>query len=259
MAKVFDLTESDGDLIVLGRSIVLPSSDTDSLPAPLNGAIRFNPTIGRAQFFFDGAWITLGSGDGSVGGTSNNHTHTIAQIQGLATALAQKASLTHTHNLNDVTGLTTALAAKANVVHGHAIDEISGLTDALAGKASITHSHSYTINEHISACLPGNPPAQFRLVYTSPVACVLPANLIGSFFRVGITPAATFVITMFKNVSTQIGTVSIAPTGTVQISFIAPVNLAAGDTLTFQLPVKDTKIDTISFSIVATRASQATT
>lgn len=258
MAKVIDLTESDGDLVVLGRSIVVPSSETDSTPAPLNGALRFNPSIGRPQIFHAGAWITLGEGDGS-GGSSNNHTHTLAQIQGLATALAAKAPVIHSHQLTDINGLTLALAEKAPTVHGHSTSDITGLDTALAGKASAAHGHSYTVNEHISACLPGNPPAQFRLVYTAPVACTLPINLVGSFFKVGTNPAATFVITLFKNVATQVGTVSISPTGSVVITVASAVNLAAGDTLTFQLPARDTALDTVSFSIVASRPSQPTT
>lgn len=74
MAKVIDLTESDGDLVILGRSLVLPSSELDSQPSPLNGALRFNPAIGKAQLFSLGAWVTLGEGTGGGSGDGSKIT-----------------------------------------------------------------------------------------------------------------------------------------------------------------------------------------
>lgn len=259
MAKVIDLTESDGDLVILGRSLVLPSSETDSTPAPLNGAMRFNPTLARPQLFVEGVWITLGAGSGGSGGSDNNHTHAISQIQGLANALNNRAPLVHTHELTEVNGLVAALAQKAPTAHGHTIAQVTGLETALAGKANTLHGHNYTVNEHISACLPGNPPALFRLVYTTPVTCVLPANLVGSFVRVITNPAATFVIELFKNGTTAIGNITILPTGTIQFNFAADVAMVAGDTLSFQLPARDTALNTVSLSIVARRQAQQTT
>lgn len=260
MAKVIDLTESDGDFVIIGRSLVLPSSDTDSLPSPLNGALRFNPSLGRAQVFFDGSWTTLGSGSGSSGGgnSDNNHTHTIAQILGLQTALNNKAPVVHTHALADITGLTSALASKAPAVHLHGMSDITGLDTALAGKAAVSHTHSVSRDERIAACFPGNPPALYKLVYTSAVTCTLPVNLVGSFFKVRSNPAAGYTITLFKNVTTPVGTVLITPTGSTVMTVGNPITLAPGDTLTLSLPAKDTAIDTISFALLATRPPQLT-
>jgi len=259
MAKVIDLTESDGDLVVLGRSFVLPSSEYDSAPTPLNGALRFNPTLSRAQLFVEGVWITLGEGSGGSGGSDNNHTHAISQSQGLATALNARAPRVHSHEISEVNGLSAVLAEKAPLAHGHSISQITGLQNILDGKANLVHNHNYVVNEHISACLPGNPPSLFRLVYTAPVACTIPANLQGSFLRVTTPPAATYIITLFQNGATEVGTIEILPTGVINMRSNAPIVLSAGDTLAFQLPARDTAINTISFSLIASRPSQQTT
>lgn len=254
MAKVIDLTESDGDLVILGRSLVLPSSEVDSQPTPLNGALRFNPTIGKAQIFFAGSWTTLGEGTGDGSGDgSNNHTHSMTQILGLQTALAAKAALVHTHGITDVTGLTTALADKAPLNHSHGISNITGLQVALDGKALLQHTHNVSIKEKISACLPGNPPALFKLVWTASESVTIPAQLSGSYFKVTTPPAATFVITLLKNGITNMGTVSISPGGVVTISVTSSFTIAANETLVFALPARDTALDTISFTVVGNR------
>ena len=259
MAKILDLTESDGDYVIIGRSVVLPSSDTDSLPSPLNGALRFNPTLGRAQLFHAGSWITLGTGgSGGGGGSANDHTHTISQILGLQTALSNKASLIHTHPMADITGLSAALAGKAAISHPHNISDVNGLDTALATKANVTHNHNMVLDEQISACFPGNPPALFKIVYTAARTCTLPANLVGSFVKVRVNPAASFTISLHKNL-TQVGTIMITPTGSVVMTVGAAVTLTPGDTLTFTLPAKDVAIDTISFSLLASRPAQLTT
>ena len=257
MAKVIDLTESDGDFVILGRSLVLPSSDTDSLPSPLNGALRFNPALGKAQIFYAGSWTTLGTGSGSgSSGSDNNHTHTISQILGLQTVLNNKAAVIHLHQIEDVAGLSSALAGKAPVFHTHAMSDVTGLEAALSNKANVSHTHSVPRDEMISACLPGNPPALFRVVYTAAAPMTIPVNLVGSYFKVRTNPAAAFTITLYKNVSTPIGTVMITPTGNTVMTLNNATTLAPGDTLTLALPAKDTSIDTISFTILATRTPQ---
>lgn len=59
------------------------------------------------------------------------HTHAIADVTGLASALSGKADTTHTHAITSVTGLATALsdleANKAETIHTHAIADIGGL------------------------------------------------------------------------------------------------------------------------------------
>lgn len=64
------------------------------------------------------------------------------------TALDAKAAATHTHVIADVTGLQTALDGKqasgsyAATVHTHAIADVAGLQTALDGKAASSHTHT---------------------------------------------------------------------------------------------------------------------
>lgn len=91
------------------------------------------------------------------------HTHAIADVTGLQTALDGKASTTHnhdatyaalvhTHAIADTVGLQTALDGKAALAHNHDLDyaaishahaiaDVTGLQVALDGKASTTHDH----------------------------------------------------------------------------------------------------------------------
>lgn len=261
MAKVIDLTNSDGDLVILGRALVLPNSSVDSQPHPLNGSLRFNPTIGAAQLFHAGAWVTLGEGGGSGGGdgSSNNHTHTIAQITGLQNILNGKASTVHTHAMADVVGLVSALAGKSDLSHGHTIDKITGLRGELDAKAALVHTHNYTVKDQIAGYFPASPTANYKLVYTASIALHFPANFSGSFVKVGTAPAMTYTITLFKNNTTNIGSLIIYPSGQITLNAPTGLDLAAGDTLTFQCPARDTAINGISFSLVGTRDSQVTT
>ena len=88
------------------------------------------------------------------GKAAASHTHTIADVTGLQTALDGKqasgsyASATHGHSISDVTGLQTALDGKqaagsyAAATHGHAIGDVTGLQTALDGKAATSHTHA---------------------------------------------------------------------------------------------------------------------
>jgi hypothetical protein len=57
---------------------------------------------------YTGTWSTW-KGVSSIG-----HSHSIAEVDGLATSLADKADEVHTHAISDVTGLQTALDGKIN-------------------------------------------------------------------------------------------------------------------------------------------------
>lgn len=65
-AKVIDLRDGRGDLIILGKTLTLPSSDDDTNHIPVDGSIRFNPLTGWPQLFADGAWTNLGGGGGTA-------------------------------------------------------------------------------------------------------------------------------------------------------------------------------------------------
>jgi hypothetical protein len=75
-----------------------------------------------------------------AGKAASSHTHTIANVTGLQTALDGKqasgsyAAATHTHAISDTTGLQTALDGKAASSHTHTIANVTGLQTALDGK-----------------------------------------------------------------------------------------------------------------------------
>ena len=78
-----------------------------------------------------------GEGEGSIKKAASD-----AQTAAIATAksytdqeVAKKANLEHTHKIADVTDLQTALDGKANATHTHATSDVTGLDTALAGKA----------------------------------------------------------------------------------------------------------------------------
>ena len=254
MAKVFDLSASDGDLVIIGNSLVLPNSTQDSSPTPLNGALRFNPQASVAELFVNGTWIPL---SGTGGGSYSPSTISMAQVVGLVAGLANKADRIHNHVISDITGLTTALSGKIDVGHTFGLTDITGLQTALDAKSYTGHMHNITEIEKITACFPGNPPALFKLTWVASGPVSFPANLSGSQFSVLTPPAASYVISMYKNVSTSIGTITISSTGVALIS-VAAFNVVAGDTISFVLPTRDTTIDTITMSIVGSGALENT-
>ena len=63
------------------------------------------------------------------------HTHQIADVSWLQTALNWKAPSSHSHAISDVTGLQDALNSKAASSHTHTIANVTWLSNALADKA----------------------------------------------------------------------------------------------------------------------------
>jgi hypothetical protein len=57
MAHVVDLTDSDGDYVIIGKSLVFPHSSTDSAPNPFTAAARYNPATESGQFYINGVWV----------------------------------------------------------------------------------------------------------------------------------------------------------------------------------------------------------
>lgn len=54
------------DLVILGKSLVLPTSIDDENHSPLDGSIRFNSDTGWPQLYANGAWTDLGGGGGDL-------------------------------------------------------------------------------------------------------------------------------------------------------------------------------------------------
>jgi hypothetical protein len=117
-----------------------------------------SPVYARVQF---GSGDAIGGGGGGGGSVAwvditgkpatfapSTHTHTIANVTGLQTALDGKAASSHSHIIGDVTGLQTALDGKqaagsyAAASHTHIIGDVTGLQTALNAKAALSHTHS---------------------------------------------------------------------------------------------------------------------
>lgn len=91
----------------------------------------------------------------SLDGKANkNHSHAIADVTGLQSALDDKvgkssmenalkgkANSVHTHTVQQVTDLQTALNGKADTTHTHTIANVTGLDTALGNKADKEHTH----------------------------------------------------------------------------------------------------------------------
>lgn len=81
------------------------------------------------------------------------------------TALDAKAAASHTHVIADVTGLQTALDGKqasgsyAATVHTHAIADVTGLQTALDGKAASSHTHTSAAITDFTAAVQAAAPA----------------------------------------------------------------------------------------------------
>lgn len=68
-----------------------------------------------------------------------NHEHPISNIDGLATALFDKADKTSV--ANTVSVLEQQIGGKSSIGHGHQISDVTGLQTALDNKALSTHTH----------------------------------------------------------------------------------------------------------------------
>ena len=65
--------------------------------------------------------------------------------QGIKDVDTGKAPLSHTHTIANITGLQSALDGKASSSHNHSISNITGLQSALDAKASSTHTHNLAV------------------------------------------------------------------------------------------------------------------
>jgi hypothetical protein len=151
MSRVIDVRSGGGDLVILGKALVLPASETDGTDLPLDGSIRFNPNTNAIEVYSVGSWAPLGSGSGGTAA----HTHPISQITGLQSALNQKAGVAHVHTFSEITGLQSALDEKASSTHIHGIAQIQNLQETLNSmqsqfqtgldsKANTSHNHTFS-------------------------------------------------------------------------------------------------------------------
>lgn len=135
----------------------LSTLEGNSLTVDQYGAIQWADLPTATNPFITESALTLVLNDYSL----TTHTHIIAGVTGLQTALDGKAPTVHTHDTADITGLddaldtlTNNLSGKANLTHQHSTSDINGLGDligsfvttsdlsiALSGKANTYHTH----------------------------------------------------------------------------------------------------------------------
>lgn len=92
------------------------------------------------------------------GGEPSAHTHVIADVTGLQTALDSKSPTSHTHTITNVTNLQTTLDGKAPTSHTHTIANITNLQTTLDGKAPTTHTHTIANITNLQTTLDGKAP-----------------------------------------------------------------------------------------------------
>jgi hypothetical protein len=174
-------TISLADNPILGgiASLTLPIGATGSRPAvPVNGMIRYNSTTTRFEGYQGGAWVTLGSGDGTISvvtGTSDQITvvnGTTAPILSLATnpivpgtgSIAFPAGTTGQRSLGPINGMfrynttTATFEGYANGAWGAVITG-SGVTSVATGTGltggPITSTGTISIDTTVVATLTG--------------------------------------------------------------------------------------------------------
>ena len=85
-----------------------------------------------------------------------NHTHELADVEGLAADLEGKAEAVHTHTIAQVANLQTTLDNKAPQVHVHAIADVEGLQTTLNSKSATNHTHTQLAALKITGALGTN-------------------------------------------------------------------------------------------------------
>ena len=116
-----------------------------SIKNPTSLSIQLN---GGTATTYDGSTAkSINITPAGIGAAASAHTHTIANVTGLQTALDGKAASSHTHTIANVTGLQTALDGKAasghnhdtvysKLNHTHTIANVTGLQTALDSKVT---------------------------------------------------------------------------------------------------------------------------
>ena len=149
---------------------------------PTNIVVKLNSgtTEGTNMFTYDGsAAKTINITPSGIGAAANSHTHTIANVTGLQTALDSKAASSHSHTKSQITDFPASLKNPTNIIvklnggttegtnmftydgsaaksinitpanigaaassHSHTIANVTGLQTALDGKAASSHTHT---------------------------------------------------------------------------------------------------------------------
>lgn len=126
-----------------------------------------------------------------LGAAPASHTHDIAGVTGLSTALAGKAALDHSHAISGVTGLQAALDAKQAAsakgqANGYAsLDATARLPAAQLPANAVTTSHLAAVSDFSSglSATQAHNNGVMRYVGSAAVTVTLPALSIGTTIR----------------------------------------------------------------------------
>ncbi len=139
------------------NNYVHPTSD-GSLHVPATSTTNNGKVLKAGATAGNFAWSTIAYSElTGVPATfaPSAHTHAIADVSGLQSALDGKASSTHTHAIGDVTNLQTTLDGKAASSHTHAIADVTNLQTTLDGKAASSHTHAIADVTNLQSTLNG--------------------------------------------------------------------------------------------------------
>jgi hypothetical protein len=161
-AKIQNVSVTDR---LLGR-VTAGAGDIEEIACTAAGRALLDDVDATAQR------TTLGLGTAATSASSSfaaaSHTHAIADVTGLQTAIDGKAATSHTHTASQIsdstaagrsvltavdaaaqrtslglgTAATQASTAFAASVHTHAIADVTGLQTAIDGKAATSHTHA---------------------------------------------------------------------------------------------------------------------
>ena len=125
-------TKAQADTLYLGKSAKATSASTADSATSATKATQDASGNTITSTYATKTEVT----QGLAGKANASHTHTPAQVTGLDTALAGKASNADLSSLTaevtkDLQAVNTALEGKANSSHTHTIDNVTGLQDAL--------------------------------------------------------------------------------------------------------------------------------
>jgi hypothetical protein len=117
-----DLRNSGGKLIVLGGAFTLPTAD-HIVNSPINGSLRWNPTSLTVEYY-NGAWLSLSSGQVHFAGLWNAVTNTPHLTSGIGTVGDYyKVSVTG-HTMID--GLSDWFVGDSIIFDGTTWDKLAG-------------------------------------------------------------------------------------------------------------------------------------
>lgn len=133
---------------------------------------------------------------------NTSHTHTIANITGLQTALDGKSGIGSPVSISDVSGLAVALSdlttGKANLTHTHIVADVTGLQTTLtglsasiAGKADFYHTHEVINITDFSAGVTTAVQSEYGFVAAGTTASPSPFTTTTYPFEISITIGST--------------------------------------------------------------------